>query len=59
MGPWLAFDLENRCCAVCQHDCHCYWSRSSKAMEPDITVELANNAGKGAEISILVGDDDS
>ena len=29
-------------------------------MEPDVAVELANNAGKhGAQTSILVGDDDS
>jgi len=29
-------------------------------MEPDVAVELANNAGNhGAQISIVVGDDDS
>ena len=70
-GKVLAYSTRNKRCAVCQsaqrsgrevraHDCRCNWSGSSKAMEPDVAVELANNAGKhGAQISILVGDDDS
>lgn len=67
----LAYSSKNKRCAVCQsaqrsgrevraHDFHCNWSGSSKAMEPDVAVELANNAGKhGVQISILVRDDGS
>ena len=70
-GKVLVCSTRNKRCAACQsaqrsgqgvraHDCHCNWCGSSKAMEPDVAVELANNTGKhGAQICILVGDDDS
>lgn len=70
-GKVIAYSTRNKRCAVCQaaersgrkatsHDCRLNWSGSSKAMEPDVAAELANNSGKyGAQISVLVGDDDS
>ena len=70
-GKVIAYSTRNKRCAVCQaaergghqprsHDCRLNWSGSSKAMEPDVAAELANNSGRlGAQISVLVGDDDS
>ena len=70
-GKVIAFGTRTKCCAVCQsatrkgqqpkaHDCRCNWSGSSKAMEPDVGAELAKSCDEqGAQVAILVGDDDS
>ena len=70
-GKVLAYSTRNKRCAVCQsaersgqdirsHDCRLNWCGSSKAMEPDVAVELANKAvDLGAQNSILVENDDS
>ncbi len=70
-GKVIAFGTRTKHCAVCQsaackgqdpraHDCHCDWSGSSKAMEPDLGAELAATCeNHGVQVTILVGDDDS
>ena len=43
------------------HDCRLNWSGSSKSMEADVCVELVATCDEkhGAQVAILVGDDDS
>ncbi|XP_044167665.1 uncharacterized protein LOC114976984 [Acropora millepora] len=71
-GKVIAYGTRTKRCAVCgaasrkgekprSHDCRLNWSGSSKAMEPDIGVELSLECSSkhNAEVKILVGDDDS
>ena len=71
-GKVIAYGTRTKRCAVCEaatrdgstprlHDCRLNWSGSSKAMEPDVKAQLAKTCAVkyGAEVAILVGDDDS
>ena len=51
-GKLLAFESWKKMCRTCQvaerngrmpqkHDCRCNWTKSSKAMEPDVAASLA------------------
>ena len=67
----VGYSTRNKKCVSCDvakrdgrdptpHDCRVNWSKSSKAMEPDVAAELAKEAPKcGIRFATVVGDDDS
>ena len=70
-GVGIGYNTRTKRCATCKaasrngypsrkHDCRLNWTRSSKAMEPDVAAELAVYASEhGAPVAVLVGDHDS
>lgn len=70
-GGVIGYSTRNKKCATCDvaersdrepalHDCRLNWSKSAKAMEPDIAFELAKEApNAGIWIATVIGDEDS
>ena len=70
-GKVVAFGTRNTSCRTCNiaetkgkeamsHDCRKNWTKSSKAMEPDVEVELLRKVRKrGVSVSAKTTDNDS
>ena len=71
-GKVVIYGTRNRRCAICYvaeqnnrrprpHDCRKNWTGSSKAMEPDVAVQLATLAPTelGIQLATNIGDDDA